>query len=549
MSDVLLAAAREEAQRLDHPYIGTEHLLLALLRLGEPSLRTLLADAGVAPERARARLEKARRGRRPPVRPGADGVPGVTSHARRALETAAGDPAALVATLRADSGSLLARLLAPADRAEPGQEAPAKTAPAASPPSQPPAARKPARDRSPRSGNEKSRAPRPSRDQRPARTPRAPSTATSLDDDEPPFVPRLAVQPRRPRKFPWRALLLVLVPITIALDVRGAPPVLLFAIAAAGVVPLAGYLSKATEHLVARSGPTLGGLLSASFGNAAALVIAVVALKAGLVGLVKATIVGSIVGNLMVILGLALLAGGWKAGLLRFNRTAAGMSSAMLALAVFALVLPALLHQVHPRPDELNAFRMSEAAALMLSITYLCSLLFPLRAHRPLFGGDLGLGRPASAAWPAVRGVTVLALATAGMVVQSEVLVHAVQELTITLGWSEFFLGLIVIPLIGNVTEHAGAVVAARKGTPDLALQIVVGSSTQIALLVVPLLVAAGLLFGVRLDLVFSPFEVMAIVLATGVTAIITLVGESNWFKGVQLLAVYTLLAVAAWFI
>lgn len=543
MSDALLAAARDEARRLEHPFVGTEHLLLALLRLGEPTLLAALAEAGVNAEHARSRLEKGRRGRRPPVKAGADGEPGLTSHARRALDAAGGDAAALVASLRADQGSLLARLLTPAPPArptEPAEQGGPATEPAASP-----AGREPRRERAPRERQKP--AGREARPPRPERTPPPRPARPEPEDDEPPFVPRLAVQPRKPWRFPWRALLLLLVPATIALDMTGAGPLPLFLVAAFGVLPLAMYMGEATEHLAARTGPTLGGLLNASFGNAAELIIAVVALKAGLVVFVKATIVGSMLGNLLLILGLSLLAGGLKAPILRFNRTAAGMSSAMLALAVVALVLPALLHQIHPRPEELNAFWMSEAAAIILGLTYLGSLLFSLKTHHRLFGGE-----PTHAAadtWPVPRAVLVLGLATAAVVVQSEILVHAVQEVTAALGWSELFLGLIVIPLIGNAAEHSSAILVARKGQTDLALHIALGSTTQIALLVAPLLVAAGLVLGVRMDLVFSSFEVLTLAMATVVTAIITLDGESHWFEGVQLLAVYALIAAAAWLI
>lgn len=546
MSDQLLEGARAEARRLGHGFVGTEHLLLALLERGEPTLRAALDGAGVDAARARARLEKGRRGRRPPVKPGPDGEAGLTSHARRALEAADGDPATLVSTLMADPGGLLARLLAAPAAGGQAAEAPMSPAGGAAAPTQEVRsggaggreARGPRREKPPR----EPRPPRPERGRQPASRPAPPD-----DDDEPPFVPRLAVQPRTPWRFPWRALLLLLVPATIALDLTGAGPLPLFLVAAFGVLPLAMYMGEATEHLAARTGPTLGGLLNASFGNAAELIIAIVALKSGLVMFVKATIVGSMLGNLLLILGLSLLAGGLKSPILRFNRTAAGMSSAMMALAVVALVLPALVHQIHPRPEELNAFWMSEAAAIILGFTYLCSLLFSLRTHHRLFGGEPthALGK----AWSVPKAVIVLGLATGGVVVQSEILVHAVQEVTVSLGWSELFLGLIVIPLIGNAAEHASAILVARKGQTDLALHIALGSTTQIALLVAPLLVAAGLVLGVRMDLVFSPFEVLTLAMATIVTAIITLDGESHWFEGVQLLAVYALIGAAAWLI
>jgi Ca2+:H+ antiporter len=271
-------------------------------------------------------------------------------------------------------------------------------------------------------------------------------------------------------------------------------------------------------------------------------------LQAGLVSLVKASITGSILGNLLLILGLSFVAGGLKRSELRFNRTSAGMSAGMLTLAVVALVLPALFHAVHPEAAaRLSELRMSEAVAVILILTYGFSLLFSLKTHRRLFNADTGPTE--GPAWGVGKAILVLALATVGVAVESELLVHAVTEAGHTLGLTEAFLGLIIIPIIGNAAEHATAVVVAGKGKMDLALQIALGSSTQIALLVAPLLVFCGLVMGQHMDLVFTPFEVMALGLATIVTAIITLDGESHWFEGVQLLAVYGMVAVGAFFL
>jgi Ca2+:H+ antiporter len=307
-------------------------------------------------------------------------------------------------------------------------------------------------------------------------------------------------------------------------------------------------MGEATEHLAHRTGPTIGGLLNATFGNAAELIIAVVALRAGLVELVKASITGSILGNLLLIMGLAIIAGGTRQQELRFNRTSAGMSAGMLCLAVVALVFPALFHAVHPESSaRLSELRMSEAVALILLITYGCSLLFTLRTHRRLFGAE---AHPMEGpVWAVGKSVLVLAGATVGVAIESELLVHAATEATQAVGLSQVFLGLVVIPIIGNAAEHAAAVTLSRKGQIELGLQIALGSSTQIALLVAPLLVFAGLALGVNMNLVFSPFEVVALGMATIVTAIITLDGESHWFEGVQLLAVYGMVAVGAYFL
>jgi Ca2+:H+ antiporter len=344
-------------------------------------------------------------------------------------------------------------------------------------------------------------------------------------------------------------VLLLALPVSIILGhVVHAAPVWVFLTACLGVLPLAGYMGEATEHLAHRTGPTIGGLLNATFGNAAELIIAVVALRAGLVELVKASITGSILGNLLLILGLALVAGGATRSELKFNRTSAGMSAGMLSLAVVALVFPALFHSIHPEAAaRVSELHMSESVAAILIGTYALSLVFTLRTHRALFGGD---PHPTSAhVWAPWKAFAILALATVGVTVESELLVHATRGATAAIGLSQTFVGLIVIPIIGNAAEHAAAVMLSRKGQIDLGLQIALGSSTQVALLVAPVLVFVGMALGQGMTLVFQPFEVVALGLATIVTAIITLDGESHWFEGVQLLAVYAIVAVGAFFL
>jgi len=362
--------------------------------------------------------------------------------------------------------------------------------------------------------------------------------------------PHLRPSSSRRLRLSW--LLLLAVPASVVLRWQGIAPLWVFLTACIGVIPLAGLMGEATEQLAERTGPTVGGLLNATFGNAAELIIAIVALRAGLLDLVKASITGSILGNLLLILGLSLLAGGRRAPLLKFNRTSAGMSAAMLALATSGLAFPALFHLVHPGTSTarlaLTELQLSEAVAVILALTYAASLLFSLRTHKALFGGDAN-ATPEPATWSVFAAVLVLALATAGVVVESELLVHAIEPVTVSLGLSQTFLGLIVIPIIGNAAEHATAVTVARKGKLDLSLQIALGSSTQVALLVAPLLVLAGTLLGQPLSLLFTPLEVLALGLATVIVSIITLDGESHWFEGVQLLSLYAMVAAAAYFI
>ncbi len=416
--------------------------------------------------------------------------------------------------------------------------------------------RKPDAPASPPADTSRRREPPPARASGRARTP---------DDDDlipmPPAPPRPRPTPtpiERPvatpvvvsgRRFsPW-TVFYAAIPLAIWMHWAGVDPILTFATSCVGVLPLAGLMGKATEHLAERTGPTLGGLLNATFGNAAELIIALAALRAAHVELVKASITGSILGNLLLILGLSLIAGGRKESIIKFNRTNAGMGSAMLALAVAGLLFPALFHSTHPAAAQELYF--SETVATILIVTYLFSLLFVLKTHKPLFGGGHGEGHSSGGeTWSVKKAVGMLAAATVGVAIMSEVLVAAVEPVTESLGISEAFLGLIVIPIIGNAAEHGSAVIAAARGKTDLALQIALGSSTQIALLVAPLLVFAGAAMGVvGMNLVFPPYEVVGLGIAVVTSAIITLDGESHWFEGVQLLALYGMFAAAAWFI
>ena len=505
----VLDDARSIALRLGHDAVGAEHLVLSLL--DDAQVGGALTAVGIPVETVRERLEAAGHRGRPRAAPGGIGGGDLpyTSHAKRLIELATREARRegsgltsehlLVAALEEPRGAL-ARLLSDTGVGAAGVlDAVRRRSSAVAP--------------APVGAS----VPRP----RPARRGRRPS---------------------------WRALLLAAVPLSVVLAWLDQSPVLVFIVSCLGVLPLAGYMGEATEHLAAKTGPTVGGLLNATFGNAAELIIAIVALRAGLVELVKASVTGSILGNLLLILGLSLVAAGTGRAEVRFNRTSAGMSSAMLALAVVGLVFPALFHSLHPEAaGRASELYLSEWVAGILIATYAMSLLFTLRTHKRLFGGE---PHPMEGpAWSTGRAVLVLGLATVGVAVESEILVHATEAVTHRLGLSEVFLGLIVIPLIGNAAEHAAAVVVARKGQMDLALQIALGSSTQIALLVGPLLVFAGLLLGQDMNLVFSPFEVIALGLATGVAAILTLDGESHWFEGVQLLAVYAMVAVAAFFI
>jgi Ca2+:H+ antiporter len=545
----VLTAAREEAERLGHAQIGTEHLLLGLLR----ERATLpAAESALLPsdhEGAVRRLQSACKRGAPP-----EGGLTYSSRARRILDEAAleasrqgADAVAvthLFAALQSEpKGATAAILREAAGTAAPPEPKSPDTGRTERPAvrDQPKAAKPPKPSRDPRE-----RAPRPVlRSERgPARREPDPEPARP---PEPPTPRRVAPVVGEPFRLSWRHVLLPAVPAALWLASQHASPLLVFTLSCLGVLPLAAYMGEATEHLAERTGPTVGGFLNATFGNAAELIIAIAALRAGLVDLVKASIVGSILGNLLLILGLSLLAGTFKRSIVAFNRTGAGMAAAMLALAVAALVFPALFHSTHPEPALLTELHLSEAVAGILAVVYVLSLVFSMRTHRRLFGGE---PHPTMApVWGVPRAVLVLAAATVGVAAMSELLVHAVEPVTAGTGISQAFLGLILIPIIGNAAEHATAIVVARKGQIDLALQIALGSSTQVALLVTPVLVGVGVLLAQPMNLVFTPFQVLALALSTAVSAILTLDGESHWFEGVQLLALYAMVAVAALFI
>jgi len=338
---------------------------------------------------------------------------------------------------------------------------------------------------------------------------------------------------------------LLLVPAALVLEFTHASAALIFIVSALAIVPLAHQMGLATEELAARTGPTFGGLMNATLGNAAELIIGIFALRAGLIELVKASLTGSIIGNLLLILGLSMLAGGLKHQTQKFSQQAAGMNVALLALAAVGLVVPALFDFTHPRGPDAPLTYLSESVAVVLLIVYLLSLLFSLKTHRQAFRPQ---GHQEEPTWSMKRAVSTLVAATALVAWLSEILVGATEETIVSLGVSELFLGVIVIPLVGNAAEHGAAVMMAAKNKMDLAFSIAVGSSTQIALFVAPLMVFISLALGNPMDLAFTAFEVSAVALSVGVVTVIALDGESNWLEGAQLLAVYVIMCAAFFF-
>jgi Ca2+:H+ antiporter len=330
---------------------------------------------------------------------------------------------------------------------------------------------------------------------------------------------------------------------------------LVFFSAGLAIIPLAGWLGKATEQLAERAGAAVGGLLNATFGNAAELIIGIMALRQGLRGVVKASLTGSILGNILLVLGASALAGGLRYENQRFNRAGARSQATMLILAAIALIMPAAFHHLVGPKGWLLEGRLSIGISIVLLLTYAASLLFSLRTHKQLFDGTAEASeeepRPhAGPSWSLGRALGVLAGATALVAWMSEVLVGAVTETAKDLGMTELFIGVVVVAIVGNAAEHSTAVLMARANRMELALGIAVGSSVQVALLVAPVLVLLSHVMGpAPLDLAFSPAEVLSVGLAVILASQIAGDGETNWLEGVQLLAVYVILAIVFYFL
>lgn len=329
--------------------------------------------------------------------------------------------------------------------------------------------------------------------------------------------------------------------IAVALRLSNGDDVAIFATSALAIIPLAGLIGQATEEIAARVGPQLGGLLNATLGNAAELIITIFALKEGLLELVRASIIGSVLGNLLLVMGLAIFLGGLRHGIQVFERRQAAMNATLLILAFMALAIPSLFDHtfVESRAFE-SELLLSEGIALILIALYAANIVYSL-----LRGGAAGEAHHHEPRWSATLAVGVLAFATAGIVIMSEFLVGTVEPVVEQLGWSELFVGVIIVPIIGNVAEHLVAVQVALKNRMELSMAIALGSSLQIALFVAPVLVFISLLFEQKLILAFSLPEIIALAAASYVAALVAEDGESNWLEGLMLLAVYVIVALA----
>ena len=352
----------------------------------------------------------------------------------------------------------------------------------------------------------------------------------------------------------------VFIPVAVVLELVHAEPVFVFGAAALAVIPCAAVMGQATEAIAAKTGPGIGGLMNVTFGNAPELIIAFFALLEGLQEVVKASIVGSIVGNTLLVLGAAMVVGGLPRDKQTFSQTAANAQCAMLMLAVAALIFPAIFQLVHggglPGVGEdrvdfgSDLEKLSFGVSIVLLISYAAGLLFSLKTHRDVFNPFVPEGdEEEEHHWSVKRAGIFLAISAVAVGLMSEILVGSISEASEDIGLSEFFVGVFVVAIVGNAAEHWVAVLVAAKDKMDLAVNIAIGSSAQIALFVAPVLVLASFVVGPNpMALVFNGYELGALLFAVLIANLVTQEGESNWFEGVQLLALYAVLGLVFYF-
>ena len=339
-------------------------------------------------------------------------------------------------------------------------------------------------------------------------------------------------------------LILAALPLAYLAEIFHWGPVWVFVLSAVSVIPLAAYIGEGTEALAAYTNPRIGGLLNATLGNAAELIITIVAIRAGLLELVKASITGSILGNLLLVMGLSMVVGGVKNGRQKFDRRQASRNAILLVLAVIALIIPSIFSGYIGNPQSTRVEALSVGTAVIMMILYGLSLLYSLKFEGAPISRKSTEEFIHKPAWSIRKALVILTLATIGVVFASELLIGAVEPVMTGLGISEFFIGIILIPLIGNVAEHFVAVQVAARDQMDLSVEIAVSSSLQIALFVAPILVFISLIFNNPLQLIFTELELIALIAGVIITAFVSEDGESNWLEGSVLLTIYLILAL-----
>ena len=355
-------------------------------------------------------------------------------------------------------------------------------------------------------------------------------------------------------------LLLIFAPISFLLDQLDSNATLIFIVSILSLIPLAKLIGDSTEHLASHYGSTVGSLLNVTFGNAAEIIIGIIAISAGLIDLVKASIIGAILGNIMLIFGLSMIVGGFRHKEQSFNRENAGLQSSMIFLSIIGLAIPTLLAITTFQPQSVNGEAkiqlLSDSLAIILLGVYMAGIIFTFVTHKYLFTSteysnenDNTLSSLSLKHWSKKKSFLILGLSMLGVVVVSEVLVGSVEETGEKLGFGEMFVGAIIVGIVGNAAEHSSAILLARKGKIDLSIGIAAGSGTQIALFVVPILVFAGIALGQPFTLEFTIYELVTLFLAAIILNLIAHDGKSNWFEGVMLTAVYIIIALGFYFL
>lgn len=333
--------------------------------------------------------------------------------------------------------------------------------------------------------------------------------------------------------------LLLALPFSVYFKFTG-QEIAMFFMACLAIIPLAGIMGEATENLACYMGERSGGLLNATFGNATELLITIFALQAGLFNVVKASLAGSILGNILLVLGLSIFVGGLKNGELTFDRVHINNQTNLMFLAIIAMIIPAVFFQAEKQHHALEGFSLAVAAILL--IIYFAGLIFAMNRAKEVCATE-------GAQWSKTKAIIMLALSTVMIALESEYLVSGIESVTSALGWSEFFIGIIIIPIIGNAAEHFTAITMALKNRMDLSLEIAVGSSIQIAMLVTPVLVFLSLAFGKPMSMMFNYHEIVVVALAVLSAQFISQDGESNWLEGLMLVAAYFIVAIAFFFL
>lgn len=337
---------------------------------------------------------------------------------------------------------------------------------------------------------------------------------------------------------------LIFVPISFIAEFFHASGTIMFLLSCGSIIPLAGLMGEGTEEISFYSGPKIGGFLNGTFGNATELIISFFALKKGLFEVVKSSIAGAVIGNILLVIGASMLAGGLKYKTQKFNKKITEVTSSMLLFAVIGLCIPALFtHSVDPALLNTRYEGLSIFVAIVMMIIYILSLYFSFNTHKDIYTHEYE-EEEHNAKWSLKKAISVLVISTTIIAIESEFLVNGIEDITASLGWSEFFVGIILIPIIGNAAEHSTAVIMALKNKMDVGLEIAIGSSLQIILFVAPILIFISLFF-TPMSIIFNQFELIALIASVLIANRVSQDGESNYLEGVQLLAVYLIIAAS----